>query len=156
MLLLLHAVLFFSYPPFGNDADDYAFFIISGFDYYIVNPLTTISIAVALANQARITWKHQGGIESGLSPVTLGSQAVLYLALAIAWPYRLVLPSNLWSWETMSFEWVCEEWYPMVGWACVHNAVLGLGQGVVFFVWYYRCDGDACLVEEERRLLEQL
>lgn len=153
ILLLLHAMLFFLYPPFGGTADDYAFFLIAGFDYYIVNPLTTLSIAIALTHQANTTWKHQG--ETALSPTALASQAVLYLGLAISWPYRLALPHNLWSWETVSFGWICSEWYPVVGWACVNNAILALGQAVVFFVWYCRHDGNACVAEEERPLLAQ-
>ena len=152
ILLLLHAMLFFLYPPFGGSADDYAFFIIADFDYYIVGSLTTLSMAIALALQARMIWKYQG--ETALSPTTLVLQAVLCLGLAIAWPYRLVLPHNLWSWETISFEWIYSEWYPMVGWACVNSAVLALGQVVVLFAWYYRRDSNACLVEEERPLLE--
>jgi len=151
ILLLIHAMLFFLYPPFGGSGNDYAFFLISGFDYYIVNPLTTISIAIAVAQQARMTRKHRG--ETALSPMAPASQAVLYLALAVAWPYRLALPHNLWSWETISFECIYSEWYPMVGWACVNNAVLALGQAVVLFVWYYRRDSGVCVVEEERPLL---
>lgn len=153
ILLLIHAVLFFLYPPFGGSGNDYAFFLISGFDYYIVNPLTTISIAIAVAQQARMTWKHR--CEPALSPTALASQAVLYLVLAAAWPYRLALPHNLWSWETISLEWIYSEWYPMVGWACVNNAVLALGQAAVLFVWYYRRDSGVCVVEEERPLLAQ-
>jgi hypothetical protein len=151
ILLLLHAILFFLYPPFGGSADDYAFFLIAAFDYYIVNPITTLSIAIALAHQANTTWKHQG--ETALSPTELASQAVLYLGLAISWPYRLALPHNLWSWEIISFDWICSEWYPVVGWACVNNAILALGQAVVFFVWHYCHDSNACVVEEERPLL---
>jgi len=152
ILLLLHAMLFFLYPPFGGDANEYAFFLIAGFDYYIVNPLTTISIVIALVNQTRMTWEPQG--RPALSPTTLALQAVLYLGLAIAWPYRLVLPPELWSWETISFDFIYSEWYPMVGWACVNSAVLALGQAVVFFVWHYRHGSNTCLVEEERPLLE--
>lgn len=153
ILSLLHAVLFFLYPPFGGSGNDYAFFLISGFDYYILNPTTRISIAVALAHQACTIWKYRG--ETALSPTTLTLQAVLYLGLAIAWPYRLALPHNLWSWETISFNWIYSEWYPMVGWASVNNAVFALGQAIVCFVWYYCHDSEACEVEEERDLLAE-
>ena len=54
VLLLLHAMLFFLYPPFGDSGNDYAFFLISGFDYCIVNSLIIISITAALIQQARM------------------------------------------------------------------------------------------------------
>jgi hypothetical protein len=151
ILLLLHAMLFFLYPPFGGSADDYAFFLIAGFDYYIVNPITTILIVIALLHQANTIWTHQG--ETALSPTALASQVFLHLGLAISWPYRLTLPHNLWSWKTVSFDWICSEWYPVVGWVCVNNAILAFGQTVMFFVWYCCHDSNACVVEEERSLL---
>ena len=107
---------------------------------------------MALANQARMTWKHPR--RSALSPTALALQAVLYLGLAIAWPYRLALPPELRNHGISSFDWIYSEWYPMVGWACVNNALLALGQAVVLSVWYYRQGSNACLVEEERPLLE--
>jgi len=144
ILLLIHAALFFIYPPIGGSGDDYFFFIIAGFDYWIVNPLTTNSIAIALIHQATMTWSYRG--KTALSPAALVLQLVLYLGLAIAWPYRLALPASLWPREGLTLEWICSEWYPVVGWACVNNAVIALGQAVVLFVWYHRPENDNCAV----------
>jgi hypothetical protein len=153
ILLLIHAALLFIYPPIGGSGgDDYFFFfIIAGFDYWIVNPLITISIAIALIHQATMTWSHRG--ETALSPIALALQVVLYLGLAIAWPYRLALPANLWPREGPTLEWICAEWYPVVGWACVNNAMIALGQAVVLFVWYRSRENNTYAVEAEQPLL---
>ena len=43
---------------------------------------------------------------------------------------------------------VLTQWYPWVGWACVNNAVVAIGQGILLLLAWRRVDGGIRLADE--------
>lgn len=114
--------------------DNLAFLIIMSAQAYIANPFATGLLAVAFACQLRWTNVRRKAGEvraSALSKYTLASQSAIFLALAILWPSRLMLPSKLRREEPW---YLIDEWYPFVGWACVNSFVTAAGNYVVLYV----------------------
>lgn len=132
ILLTLHASLSIFWAWFAGtpsrDWLDLNFVGIMGVQQYIVNPIITILAAVAVGHQINTTRNDQGASSFTRSAVAL--QAFVFLALAVSWLARFKVPENLggkgWSW------WI-GEWYPLVGWACVNNGILGVGLAISAF-----------------------
>jgi hypothetical protein len=53
--------------------------------------------------------------------------------LAILWPFRFKMPSELGRPED-GWAWVVYVWYPNVGWTCVNNAIVAIGQYVLLYI----------------------
>jgi len=99
-----------------------------GINQYCINPVITIATVVAFALQAGTARETQG--PSALNRTTLLLQAVVFLALAVSWPFRFKVPQNLRSGGNL---WLLEEWYPLVGWTCINSAVIAIGQDIVLY-----------------------
>lgn len=56
-------------------------------------------------------------------------QVILFLVLAVLWPIRFPGPVRY----RYADPWLVMEWYPLVGWECVINAVVAVGQCVVLY-----------------------
>lgn len=129
LLIELHAVLCAFWAALaGTPRDDWLdlpFVTIMGINYAIINPLFTIATGVACGLQASAAGATQG--RTALSRTTLVPQIILYLALAVLWPVRFRLPQNLKESEL----WLVYDWYPLVGWPCVNNALIAAGQCIV-------------------------
>jgi len=136
-LILLHAALSIAFAlAAGKPArqlNNIAFLVIMSANNYIAIPVSTTATVAAFAYQAR----HSGGELAGsgtsssnaLSTHALALQGIVFLALAILWPFRFRLPRNLRAGEW----WVVTEWYAQVGWACVNNAIVAVGQFLVLY-----------------------
>ena len=73
------------------------------------------------------------GYVCGLSPCSLGFQAVLFMCLSVSWALRLGMPRVPDPEHTQSFE-----WYSFVGWPIVNYTIQSIGQIVLLiFSWYY-------------------
>lgn len=97
-----------------------------GINYACINPLFTVATAVAYGLQASAAGETHG--RTALSRTTLVLQIIVFLALAVVWPFRFSLPENL-----KGNLWVVYDWYPLVGWAGVNNALVAAGQGIVLY-----------------------
>jgi hypothetical protein len=135
-----------------------AFLIIMSANSYIAIPLSTLAILAAFACQIRhssrgSTSRTRSSSFTSLDALSLRAlalQGVVFLALAVLWPFRLRLPTNL---SGGGWWWVGTEWYPQVGWACVNNAVVAVGQFVVLYVVVRAESGGDGRVGGERRAL---
>jgi hypothetical protein len=114
------------------------------FNTAIAMPIATILTTVACALQASRSSKFNAASKfsannsmNALSRRTLVLQMLTFLALAILWPFRFRMPSKL---VRPEWEWMVYEWYPNVGWTCVNNAVITVGQ---YAVLYVLAGGDA-------------
>ena len=129
MILALHAALCVFWAILAGkptrDWLDLPFVVIMSINYACINPLFTIATGVAFWLQARANGATQN--RSALSRTTLVLQIIVFLTLAALWPFRLRLPQNL----KQSSPWLLFDWYPLVGWACVNNALIAVGQCIV-------------------------
>jgi hypothetical protein len=133
----------------GGRPQDVVFNIIRNINAAVMNPLFTLMAAVTVYTQAR----SMPDQPMGWSQWALGLQSFTYLLLAISWPFRLILPPNMW--QLGSKPALLLEWYPWVGWACVNNTILAIGQGIILFLSISRVvDGKSSLTDERRSLLE--
>lgn len=148
LLWILHIVLFILSVEIGGRPQDVVFNIIRNINARVINTLFTLITAVAVFIQARAMPDQL----MGWSQWTLGLQSFTYLILAISWPFRLILPPNMWQLGSKPV--LLLEWYPWVGWACVNNAILAIGQGMILFLSIRRVpDGNLSLANERRPLL---
>lgn len=129
ILLVVHAALCVLWAILAGkpsrDWLDLPFVVIMSINYACINPLVTIATGVAYGLQASTTGATQGLIS--LSRRTLVLQIVVFSALAVMWPIRFKIPQNLKG----SSLWLVFDWYPLVGWACVNNALIAVGQCLV-------------------------
>jgi hypothetical protein len=141
-LLVLHAIFAVAFILIaGKPAkywDNLAFLIIMGFNTAVANPVATILTVIACAFQASRSSKFiatskssENDSTNALSRKTAVLQMLTFLALAILWPFRVRMPSKL---VRPGWEWIVYEWYPNVGWPCVNNAVIAVGQYVVLYI----------------------
>ncbi|TQV90106.1 hypothetical protein IF1G_11215 [Cordyceps javanica] len=148
LLWILHAVLFLLSIPIGGRAEDIVFNIIRNINAVFINPLFTLIATIAVFTQVRAMPNQL----MGCSHWTLGAQSFTYLILAISWPFRLILPPNMWGPGSKPDQLL--QWYRWVGWACVNNAILAIGQGVMLFLSISRvADGHLNLADERRPLI---
>ncbi|KAJ4375997.1 hypothetical protein N0V83_001277 [Neocucurbitaria cava] len=151
-LLTLHASLCVFWAILaGQPRDDWAdlpFVTIMGINEYCINPVITIATGVAFALQAGTARETQG--PSALNQTTLLLQAVVFLALAVSWPFRIKVPQNLRSQGNL---WLLQDWYPLVGWTCINNAVIAIGQGIVLYAASRRADSGVEPEGERQALL---
>ncbi|KAF2218833.1 hypothetical protein BDZ85DRAFT_64715 [Elsinoe ampelina] len=151
-LLVLHATLCIFWAILaGQPRDDWLdlpFVTIMGINAYGINPIITVVTGIASALQVRTTRVSQG--PSALNPMTLLPCAVVSLVLAVSWPFRFKLPHNLKSHGQL---WLLEEWYPLVGWTCVNNAVIAMGQCITLYVMMRKSDSGVQLNGERQALL---
>jgi hypothetical protein len=129
--LALHAALCVLWAYFAGtptrDWLDLPFVTVMGVNACIVNPFVSLATMYAMKVQIDTTRSTKG--ISVLTQSTMGFQALVFLALAISWPLRFKVPKNLS--RGMGWEYWVQEWYPLVGWACVNNAIIGIGLGIV-------------------------
>lgn len=111
---------------------DLPFVVIMGINLACINPLFTVATIVAYGLQAGATVAPQD--RNALSRTTVVLQIIVFSALAVLWPLRLTLPQYL-----KGNLWVVYDWYPLVGWPCVNNALIAVGQCIVL----YNFDGTA-------------
>ncbi|KAL2061187.1 hypothetical protein VTL71DRAFT_7460 [Oculimacula yallundae] len=151
-LLTLHACLcvlwiFLAGSP-TDDWLDLPFVVIMGINNYCINPIITITTGVALTLQAITAKQNQGQSVSNQTFLLL--QAVVFLALAISWPFRFKVPQNLHHVDFYFFK----EWYPLVRWTCINGAIIGIGQAAVLcFSIANRRAGNEVAQEGEREAL---
>jgi hypothetical protein len=145
-LLTLHASLCIFWALFAGtpskDWLDLHFVGIMGFNQYLINPIITIATGIAFALQARETTHSP----SALNRTALLLQAIAFLALAVSWPFRFQVPHRM---RERGFLWLLQVWYPLVGWACVNNALIAVGQA--FLV--YAASGGGGAPNAERQVL---
>lgn len=149
VLLALHVLLSVFWAVMAGkpskDWLDVPFVVIMGINFAFINPLITIGTLVAYGLQAIetvATEKH-----TALSRSAFFLQIIVFLALAVLWPFRFRLPQDLR--ESDSFE-----WYPLVGWACVNNALVALGQSIVLYAVHGTPrDGEESMRREAEPLL---
>jgi hypothetical protein len=65
-----------------------------------------------------------------LSTRALALQSIVFLALAVSWPFRFGYP---WG-ELNDRWWVVTLWYTQVGWPCVNNGVIAVGSILVLYI----------------------
>lgn len=151
-LLTLHASLCVFWAILaGHPRDDWVdlpFVTIMGINEYCINPIITIVTGVAFALQAKTARESRG--LSALSRTTLLLQTVVFLALAVSWPFRFKVPQNLRSQGSL---WFLREWYPLVGWTCINNAVITMGQGIVLYAASRRAESGVAPAGEREALL---
>lgn len=145
----MHLLSFIFFAAVGGRPQDTILNIIRNINAAIVNPIFTLLAVVAFFFQASVTWPARDlGV---LSKPTLVLQFATFLLLAVSWPFRLILPSNMWRLGSKPA--VLMEWYPWVGWACVNNAVMAIGQGAMLFTVSRGVDGKTRLAGEAQSLL---
>ncbi|TAQ89235.1 hypothetical protein B7494_g2442 [Chlorociboria aeruginascens] len=151
LLWILHVLLFIFSVVAGGRPQDVFFNIIRNINAAIINPLFTLIAAVAFFFQARVT--PPAGQSNALSKWTLGLHFLIFLLLAISWPFRLILPPNMWKLGSKPA--ILLQWYPWVGWACVNNAILAIGQGIMLLLYLSRAEfeGKIRFTDERRSLL---
>lgn len=136
-LLALHAALCIFWAILAGkprkDWLDLPFVVIMSINYAGINPLITIATGIAYWLQASVTGASQ--TRSALSRMTLVLQIITFSALAVLWPVRFRLPQRL---KGTSL-WLLLDWYPLVGWPCVNNALIAVGQCIVL----HAVDGTA-------------
>ncbi|KAF2825178.1 hypothetical protein CC86DRAFT_419012 [Ophiobolus disseminans] len=151
-LLTLHASLCVFWAILaGHPRDDWAdlpFVTIMGINKYWINPIVTVATGVAFALQAGTAKKRRGPWV--LSRTTLLLQVVVFLALAVSWPFRFKVPQNL---RSQGNFWLLKEWHPLVGWTCINNAVIAVGQGIVLYAATRRVDSGVASAGEREALL---
>jgi hypothetical protein len=76
-----------------GDWVDLYFIWIRDFQQIIINPVITVTIGIAFALQVWIVKAARG--PSALSRTTLLLPVVLFLALAVSWPFRFQVPQHL-------------------------------------------------------------
>ena len=133
----------------GGRYDDIVFNIIRNLNAGIANPILTLLGVVAFIIQARVTWRTQE--LDALSELTLALQVIIFLLLAVSWPFRLILPPNMWSLGHQPA--ILLEWYPWVGWACVNSAVVAIGQATVLYVACQSRHSASSSVSERQHLV---
>ncbi|CRG87374.1 hypothetical protein PISL3812_04391 [Talaromyces islandicus] len=150
-LWILHVLLFIISIPAGGRAQDLVFTVIININATIINPFFSLLAAAALFFQARVV--PPAGQPNVLSKWTLGLQCFTFLLLAISWPFRLILPDNMWKNGPQPALYL--GWYPWVGWATVNNAILAIGQGItlLLYIWRAGLDGSISVTDEHRPLL---
>jgi hypothetical protein len=136
-LILVHAALSVGFAVVAGkparQLDNMAFLIIMSANNYIAIPVSTITTLGAFVYQIRSGSELVGSGTSSsnaLSTRTFALQGIVFLALAVLWPYRLTLPRNLRHGDW----WLVTEWYPQVGWACVNSAVFAAGSILRLYV----------------------
>ncbi|TDZ38819.1 hypothetical protein C8035_v006617 [Colletotrichum spinosum] len=92
--------------------------------YLVFLPSTSILIPAAIIPQAREVLRRQY-TQRALSLPCLASQAVVFAFLAISWMIRVNYPPYSPSWE---------EWYRLVGWPVVNDALSSFSQGVLLLI----------------------
>ena len=144
-LWIAYVLLFILAIVAGGRPQDLVFNIIRNLNAKIANPIFTLLATVAFFFQASITWPARDlGV---LSKGTLSLQCIIYLLLAVSWPFRLILPPNMWLLGSKPT--LLMEWYPWVGWACVNNTIIAIGQGALLFAISQVGDGRARLAAGE-------
>lgn len=150
-LLILHVLLFILSVAAEGRPEDVVFNIIRNINAAVINPLFALMTIVAFFYQARVV--PSAGQPNALSNRTLGLHFFTFLLLAISWPFRLILPPNMW--QLGSKPAILLEWYPWVGWACVNNAIFAIGQGMILLLYSGRMgfDGTSRFTDERRPLI---
>lgn len=151
LLWVSHVLLFILSVAVGGRPQDVFFNIIRNINAAIINPLVTLLVAIAFFFQVCV--KPPAGQPNALSKWTFGLQFFTFLLLAISWPFRLILPPNMWKLGSKPA--ILLEWYPWVGWASVNNAILSIGQGIALLLYISRegFDGKIRFTDERRSLL---
>lgn len=151
-LLTLHASLCIFWALLaGTPRDDWLdlpFVTIMGVNQYVINPIISIATAMAFVVQHGTTRDVEG--QSALTRTTLLPHLLVFLALAVSWPFRFQVPQNLLVQDNW---WILTEWYPLVGWTCVNNAVIAFGQGILLYAMAGRSDGGVQSNREREALL---
>lgn len=136
-LLALHAALCMFWAILAGtprkDWLDLSFVVIMSINYACINPLITIATGVAYRLQASATGASQS--RTALSRTSLVLQIITFLTLAVLWPVRFRLPQR----RKGTSLWLLFDWYPLVGWSCVNNALIAVGQCIVL----HAIDGTA-------------
>ena len=143
-LILLHAALSVGFAVVvgkpARQLNNIAFLIIMSANNYIAIPISTIDTVAAFVYQTRRSGGELTGFgtrsSNAISTHALALQGIIFLALAALWPFRFGLPRNLRAGEW----WVVTEWYAQVGWVCVNNAIVAVGQ---FLVLYTMSNADS-------------
>jgi hypothetical protein len=150
MPLILHVLLFVFSIFLGGRQLDIVFNIIRNINAGVINPLFTLIAAVSFFQACVMLPVGEPNVSSKW---TLGLQCFTFLLLAISWPFRLILPPNMW--ELGAKPAILLEWFPWVGWACVNNAILAIGQGIMLLLLISRkrSDSEITLTDEHRPLL---
>lgn len=112
-------------------------------EYCIIITVTTVT---AFALQARTTREAQD--PSALSRATLLLQAVTFLALALPW-FRVQVPQTMREFFRGDY-FVLEVWYPLVGWTCLNNTVIAIGQGVVLCFAFKKVGSGVEAMEKDK------
>lgn len=134
----------------GQPRDDWLdlpFVTIMSVNEIIINPLITVTTAIAFALQVATTRAAQG--PSALSRMALLLQAATFLVLAVLWPFRFKMPRNL---SHSRGVWVLDEWYPHVGWSCINNAIVAVGECIVLYTAAKDNSGMQSVGEEQSLL----
>lgn len=136
-----------------------AYLAIMSFCNAIATPFATIITIVAFALQVNrsshlvaASNTSRACPPNALNTQTSALQMVIFLALTILWPFRLNLPSDLGNPEE-GWKWMLYEWYPIVGWPCVNNAIIAIGQYVVLYAMAGADTSGAQSQGDERRTL---
>ncbi|EED12094.1 conserved hypothetical protein [Talaromyces stipitatus ATCC 10500] len=149
-LWILHVLSFILSVVAGGRPQDVAFNIIRNINATVINPLFTLMAVVAFFYQVRVM--PSAGHPNALSNWTLGLHFFTFLLLAISWPFRLILPPNMW--QLGSKPAILLEWYPWVGWACVNNAIFAIDQGMILlYSGRIGFDGTIKFTDERRPLI---
>lgn len=132
LVLAIHALLSVGWAVFAGIPDtswyDFPFGIIMFVNYFFINSLITVSTGVAYGLQAYSTAQVPPG-RSALSRTALIRQIILFFTLAVLWPIRFPAPVR----TRYDDPWLLMIWYPLVGWACVNNALIAAGQCIVLY-----------------------
>ena len=147
-LWVLHVSLFFLSLAAGGRPQDLIYNVVRNINACIINPIFSASTVVAFLLQARINGRFTAEQPHALNKWTLGLQSIVYLLLAISWPFRLKVSPNMRQAGPKPF--LLMTWYPWVGWACINNAVLAIGQGLMLLSLSRVGPGQIRLTDESR------
>jgi hypothetical protein len=123
-----------------------------GVNQYGINPIITIATGVAFILQFNTTADTRGA--SAMNRMTLLLPTLIFLALAVSWPFRFKVPQimrDLFRGDV----WLLEEWYPLVGWTCVNNAIIAIGHAVMLYAASGRARGGVIPEGERQALLNR-
>ncbi|KAF7853619.1 uncharacterized protein EAF02_011924 [Botrytis sinoallii] len=129
-LWIFHGLFSIFYIVVGGRPEDIVFNINRNLHVSIVNPLFIFLAVVAFYLQARII--PPVNKPGAYSEWTLGTQLFIFMLLAVSWPFRLILPLNMWELGPQAA--IFLGWYPWVGWACINTTILTFDRGILLLL----------------------
>lgn len=109
-----------------------AFF--AGLHSLFLNYIVTLLAIIAVYSQAcELTAHPSSSVLQALSTVGLVIQAVVFVAVAVSWVFRVSFSNGEWQLDPRTLHF-WNTWYQLVGWAAVDNVIFAIGQAVLLWL----------------------